>query len=395
MDRMFHRSTRHEGGFVSILVVIFAAILLTIISVSYISMMIREESRSADTEQSQGAYDSAIAGVEDAKRVISACKNDGSLSACNAIAAQACDTVQASGVAGSAANSKEVQLQSTTSQGQSLNQAYTCVKVAMDTPNYQTVQLNSLSSTLVPLRATAEVHSVKIQWQRSSDDNITGLLSPSLIRPSCVASLSQTKLCSLASWSNSTYPAILRVQAITPGSTTATSFNLSDLDKSSGGSAVFLYPNIASSDPLLSGRSRYAYDSSGTGTGNGLDLADCRGTNIDVVGYACTATITLPFDVSAGSPNAALMITPIYKKATALVTLYDKNGNPVKFSGVQPMVDSTGRANDLYRRVSARLSLTSAVLYPNAALSVAGDICKDFAVTSTSVSRVDSLACTP
>jgi hypothetical protein len=50
------------------------------------------------------------------------------------------------------------------------------------------------------------------------------------------------------------------------------------------------------------------------------------------------------------------------------------------FQGVQPLVDSTGRAGDLFRRVKARIEPTGGI-YPEAAIDVTNNFCKTFQVT--------------
>jgi len=59
------------------------------------------------------------------------------------------------------------------------------------------------------------------------------------------------------------------------------------------------------------------------------------------------------------------------------------NGSePVVFSSVQPEVDSTGRANDLFRRVKSRIELdSSSIPYVEAAVDLTGGLCKTFRVT--------------
>jgi hypothetical protein len=71
------------------------------------------------------------------------------------------------------------------------------------------------------------------------------------------------------------------------------------------------------------------------------------------------------------------------------------NGTPVAFNGVQPIVDSTGRANDLFRRVQARIELTSDMTYPDAVIDLDGDLCKNFTITNDDSGYSNSATCTP
>ena len=56
----------------------------------------------------------------------------------------------------------------------------------------------------------------------------------------------------------------------------------------------------------------------------------------------------------------------------------------LQFENVQPIVDATGRADDVFRRVQSRIDLYgTAFPYPDGAVDVMGDFCKDFGVTDT------------
>ena len=105
----------------------------------------------------------------------------------------------------------------------------------------------------------------------------------------------------------------------------------------------------------------------------------CRAT-LDQGGYACSAEIVLATPIGGGNRTAMLRLTPFYNATHYRVTL--SNGTiPVNFSGVQPIIDSTGRANDLFRRVQTRVDMyDTSFPYPEAAVDVTGNFCKDFSV---------------
>jgi hypothetical protein len=57
----------------------------------------------------------------------------------------------------------------------------------------------------------------------------------------------------------------------------------------------------------------------------------------------------------------------------------------IQFKAVQPKIDSTGRASDVFKRVSSRVDMyNTGLAYPNSAIDLlGGDFCKDFGVTDT------------
>jgi hypothetical protein len=335
--------------------------------------MTREQQRATDDELSRSAYDSAMAGVEDAKRVVVLC-NNGVAAACRAITNDRCDTVPEAGVAGSTGED-EVLIESTTGVDGGLNQAYTCVKIATESTDYVSI-LAQQRSEMIPLKTTGAVESVRIEWQLPDDANSVEIWPTGTCRGSDFTSTN--RLCTSATWGNN--PAIIRVQAITPGS----SINLDQLTQSDVSGTAFLYPtSLGSAVSNVTFNPRYAGDDESPPWlgANSPVIASCSASLVD---YQCRATVQLPQTVPARNNLSLLRLTALYKGDTTIrVTPLDSSGQPVEFDGVQPNVDSTGRANDVFRRVLARLSLTSDFPYPENAVELEGSLCKNFYISDT------------
>ena len=67
------------------------------------------------------------------------------------------------------------------------------------------------------------------------------------------------------------------------------------------------------------------------------------------------------------------------------MTLHSQDGTEIKFDDVQPVVDSTGRASTLFRRVEARLRMGTDFPYPSYVADVQNNLCKNFSVDDTGV----------
>ena len=103
--------------------------------------------------------------------------------------------------------------------------------------------------------------------------------------------------------------------------------------------------------------------------------------------YACSVILLLPKPIGyeAGSTHTAyLRVNPLYNSGTSFkLSLFDQSDNKVDFKSVQPIVDSTGRANDLFRRVKSRVELeSSSIPGIEAAVDISGSLCKSFTAQS-------------
>lgn len=371
---------RTEKGSASIFVVIFTMLVVSTIAIGFTSIMLREQAQSTHNDLSQSAYDSAIAGVEDAKRAILKYYND-----CDggATTGGECDNMRNAFLECNSNRKilytdgdQEVKISSSTSShvDEQLDQAYTCVKTIINTEDYVGEDLAEGQQVLIPLKGIADYNSIRISWFNRADiarsDNKTTLPSLSVSSP-------QLPYNNTADYP-SNRPPVLRTQFIQTGA----SFTLDDFDNNDGvtsnTNSMFLYPvkgsftnnlNITDIDQRRS-------------PNNEPQQVSCKDA-VDDDGYACSTTINLPDPIGGGPrSHAYLVLRPFYNKTSYKVEMLDGAGAVVLFAGVQPRVDSTGRANDIFRRVAARVEPNAGSnVMPVGAVETSSNFCKEFSVT--------------
>lgn len=401
MKKIQHKS---QTGAVSLFVVIFTTLLVTIVTVSFVQLMIKDQEQATTSDLSQSAYDSAMAGVEDAKRALLVYKgcetgkyNSARCSRVNqAIKKGDCDTLRKAGVINDKPGQTETPIAHQGGGSENadnlLDQAYTCVTIKVKTPDYKG-NLTTNSSEMIPLKGTESFNKVKLSWF-TSEDARGGVPASEATGPAPDVTFANkdkigTPLPTASNWGSPTTPALMRFQLMQFGN----GFSLDDFDHADDGksnsSTLFLYPSwigTSTADATMDNRR-------GGGSSNEPKGVSCENTFSDAI-YACSVTIKLPDTLKSGTRHAYLRLGALYNQAHYSVQLY--NGDrEVEFDGAQPEIDVTGRANDLFRRVKARVKIkTAEIPYPEAALDISGSLCKNFVVTDDVDDYIRS-NCTP
>lgn len=360
----------------------FTALLLTIITVSFVQLMVKDQQQATYSDLSESAYDSAMAGVEDAKRAL-LMRLD-----CDGLSTTECDRVNSAfsdsdkkcttlseTFGGSVTDGETAIQQNNSSDDRKLDQAYTCVKITPDTTNFIGKIESSETATLIPLRSTEPFNRIVVKWHQREGGG-------------AVNRTSSTDLPAAEAWP-ANRPALLRAQLINGKN----SFSLSDLDNSGYSNALFLYPSSSAAGATRVLPLNFVLDARRGGASPHPVL--CRAT-VASGDYACEVAITIDTNPSVvipgGSQTAFLNLIAFYNATDFQVELLNNN-SLVKFEGVQPEVDSTGRANDLFRRVISRVELNNTFRYPVAALETRDNLCKHFTVTTNGSDY--SNACAP
>lgn len=366
---------KFQSGAVSIFAVVFAALLLTVLTVGFIKIMVDEQQRATNSDLSQSAYDSAIAGVEDAKRVLRLC-NSGNSVACSALydKEKAGDCQVVSRALGNSPTNETI-IQSSSGTGQeSFDQAYTCVNVVTDTEDYIYTSQEG-SSEMIPIRGSGNIRKISIEWYTQQDAG-RGVEATTPGGNGLLPGKASGQ------WGPAS-PPIVRAQIIRPGASIS---DINSLDHGAASQTVFIQPDRVlssgvASNPDITNVGKRSRPADTEQLDNSTSTIMC--SKFAVSHYSCKAVLDFGEDrvlSQADSANAFLRLSTIYRGATVRVKMLSESSQVVKFNGVQPAVDSTGRASNLFRRVEARLKIGDDFPYPNYAADIANDICKDFSI---------------
>jgi len=394
----------NQTGAVSLFVVIFAMLLISIITIGFVRLMVQDQEQAINRDLSQSAYDSAVAGTEDAKRALltyrTTCEDTtvAGRAKCAQLATALNSTecnrgIQYVNQGGTYAPGEVIIQKSATSE--QLDQAYTCVKVALQTDSYDGM-LEENTSKLVPLKVSGSFNTIVMKW--FVRDNLAGT-NPNVTLSELGPGDTSPPLLSDTTWGNRR-PPLLRTQLMQVGNNfTLTGFDTSSGDQSNA-NTMFLYP-IGTTGTKSTAQDAFTIVTQDTRRSGGIVPLGtrCSGTLADG-GYACTARLRVPQPIgNTGSDltrTAYLRLTALYNSTDFRVELYN-DATLVKFDSVQPTIDSTGRANDVFRRLESRVDLVNTTFpYPEATVDITGNLCKNMVVTNDSTKyKSGSTTCNP
>ncbi len=373
-----------ESGQASMVTVAMFMMLFAAIAVSFTFVVISASRQALNDSLQSSAKIAAESGVEDAKRLIVYCYNKrqasggyasqadknlcseviGKLSTelegrgCDKILEQV-DITQSSNFKVEKEGNRGYRVRvgnNGSSNKNENNEYYQCLKIATKTDNYQGIVNNLGKSVIVPLRVVdkynqaAVIDRLEIEWHR----NVTGNDGDDLAE---MNGANGTGLPKATTWNNSNRPAVLRVERVGVPKGNFTLDQLADSD-----TALTLRPSVSGNgkNGYRLGNYQPKYPSSNKDKiapnsqyHNGVPIVEayCQngGNNND---YACK-TIFNKESLYTNKKDYYLRINAIYRSTHFKITAYDKNGKPLYFDGVQPLVDVTGRSSDSFSRIQA------------------------------------------
>lgn len=449
-----NKTVRFRKGVASFYVVAFSTLLLVIIAASFAAIIISEIARTSNDDLAQSAYDSALAGVEDAKVAYynyRNCLNQGAVRANGVDYADGLDCKEIIYLVEKEGNDCDVvahilgrKIESVDEQGNegvvvsettnqnNMKQAYTCVKLANQLKDYRTTLTSSTQTRVLQVKledgvSANDINSVKISWYADSSNHTPNY-----------GNFNNENVVFSPFTSGTPVPPTIALTLIQ----TSKTFYFSDFDLSKGDrtdrGTLYLVPIGKKEKASISKPGNYygTYN----GTKNYITPAQVVATNDKVAKDSnnkskylpfgvycsdesdmyCTVEIGLPKPVGDGVRNDNTFMFAISlpygakydtqiamtfcKSATECVSSQVLGGgeeetNIVSLKGMQVGVDSTGRANDLFKRVEVRLDTGgNAMPYPLYGIQLLGNkndnlLKKNLTVTCEWNFKVGNLGC--
>lgn len=403
--------TKFKRGATSIYVVVISTLLFSVITVSFVRIIINEINRTTSDELAQSAYDSALAGVEDAKTALKKyyeCSSS-TTDECNRIKSRIeegfrtvdlnpdeqgygyCDAV--SQALGHDEGEVIIQEKSSSSSDNENNlvQAYTCVIIDDTLADYRSTLNSANSIRVIPLKTedVAAIKGLRISWYTEDDGTAFSNLNYS----------NQNSFNKLSE--GTPVPPTLSAQIIqTANNYTLDSFDNSDSNGNTNRGTVILVPTKNDAN------AKTHIDASILADSNNHDLSRTTTNQPQKIAcqeneFACSVSVSLPEPIG-GARNGDtffLVLSLPYGQPTTTFSVQlckDSGGtcegeNTIaEFKGAQISVDSTGRANDMYSRVEARIEFSDVFFpYPEFAIQAIGSgddaIKKNFYVTENCI----------
>lgn len=344
------RQKLNQTGLVSIVVTLIIMIILGLIIMGFARLSRREQRQALDRQLSSQAYYAAETGVNDAvdkiKQEFANPLNTGLDFASATVNYLAdCDTfMNDSGLLAASRNQVD---------GDTVS--YTCLFADPDPTTLEYGNVDTANSRVIPItgKSGVTINSLTINWQ--DKDGGTRVTS------SCGAGF--PNLPAVGAWDCNT--GVMRIDLV-PSQGGLNRAGLVD-----GNSTVYLYPST-------SGTNSMSYSStSGARPGFGnqgiIHRVRCQPAGSTTNPKQCQLTIT-----GLNRNSYVLRLKSIYRPSA--VTISGNNGN-LEMSGVQAMIDATGKANDVQRRIQARIPLSNLNSpYPEFGIQTVDSICKRFEV---------------
>lgn len=333
---------KNQKGLVSIVVTLIIMIIIGLIVLGFARLTRREQRQSLDRQLSTQAYYAAESAVNDTvKKLGQPGVVDMSLdytTTCDEFITSYALSPQIDGPTGSA--------------------SYSCLFVDPSPTSLEYGNIDVNSSKVIPIAAKdgGSINSISISWQdKGGGTTLTGCNSNAAVFPAELPS---------SSWWPNCDTGVMRVDLVpTAGS----------LDRDAlvnGSMTVYLYPSVYGPAPVSGS---YA---SNTGFGNQGNIIRVRCETPPITNpKQCTFTVN-----GLGGTSYMMRVKSIYRSSAMTITAA-RGPSTLELAGAQALVDSTGKASDVLRRIQVRVPIsTFGSPFPEFAVQAVDTVCKRYEV---------------
>jgi Tfp pilus assembly protein PilX len=346
---MSNKHLQHnQSGLVSIIVAIVFITIMSLVATSFALLSRRETRQALDRQLSTQAFYAAESGVNDAIKAVRAGPTN--ITQCSDV-----NTVNPS--AGAQLNDQL---------------SYTCVLVNEKPTTLEFSPVTSEKPTIVRVLAPSEIGKLRISWQ-DADGSTKFASNSSFLLP-------QAELNTLDPDSFANHTGILRTSVI-PVTGSMSRESLINTTQT-----LFLYPRESQTTGAIGS---YGYQTGQTKQGDFVNGQCNKENNSAGTPRYCNVDIT-NLAGSANGPGVSeyyIRLDGIYRNASVTIQAFSDNGStsPLTMLKGQVVIDSTGKANDVLRRIQVRVPVQTEYEAVGRALETADSICKRISYSATRV----------
>lgn len=347
-----------ESGFAAIVIAIVMVLVLSLTTLGFSQLVNREQKSATDKHLSSQAYYNAETGVNDAAKAINEGFNEKK---------EKCGPLTTSDSGASLVSSKYLKNNSVGGAGNS----YTCLLIDPNPSDLQYTSIDDQSSKTVIISGVnpsnpnehKPIGRLVIGWKQAGD-GASSFVTSGFINFKAKDDANP--------WN---YDPVLRV-SLTPIDDKSL-INRNSLISNTFTS--FFYPSAGSANSP--GSINNASGEQGVSSGK-ITSGNCNSGNTvnSTTPQACNVVIR------NNDPHSDYLLNmrSIYGKSRVSIYALDTAGNPLNIANAQTVIDSTGRAQDVYRRIQTRIPSKNVSEHSDYAIEAASGICKQLQLLPSS-----------
>lgn len=329
-----HSIYRQESGFVSIIVSLVIMIVLTLIVLGFAQLARREQRAALDRELSSEAYYAAESGILAVKSFVTNNMIDTNVDKTKST----CDNTWPASLTSHVPTVNNV-LDAPTGQVK-----FTCVLYDANPTFLLFGAVDTNKVSLVTIKNPG-LSSLQIYWQANNGSSNFSSKTPGNFSPTCVTNASPPPSCKTGTWDSGT--GVLRVMLVSRDNLSRDTFR----NKTFTG---YLYPDASAT----AGQNGTMDFTQGLGANSSGLVAGGKCNTGNTTRYFCRVDIT---NMDPTNTSGYVLVLRSVYDTNAVSICINNTGCTGPINGAQVLVDSTGKANDVIRRVQARFTISSGI----------------------------------